>query len=178
MALPFDLNKCVDVLRRTPKVLSARLNDFDKEWSNLNEGGASWSVYNVVGHLIHGEKTDWIPRLEIILNHGTKVPFTPFDREAMLNQPQDISLNSTLDEFAILRRENLQRLIYFNLGSEDLQKQGMHPELGVVTVEQLLASWVVHDLSHLSQVNRVLAHQWKEQTGPWAQYMGALRSHS
>ncbi len=139
-----------------------------------NEGKDTWSPFDIVGHLIVGERTDWMPRARIILQHGEARPFDPFDRFAQAKESQGKSLEQLLDEFARLRRENLAALQALNLQPEDLARRGTHPELGVVTLSELLATWAVHDLTHLHQLSRVMAHQYRDAVGPWSAYLGVL----
>jgi len=171
------VQECTAVLSRTPVALDALLRDLPDSWISADEGPGTWSPYTVIGHLIHGEKTDWMPRVEIILEHGTARPFEPFDREAQLREkavPQP--LPALLGEFAALRRQNLARLEALALQPEHLVLQGMHPALGVVTLRQLLATWTAHDLSHLVQVGRVMAKRLKQEVGPWEQYLSVMGS--
>ena len=140
-----------------------------------NEGEQTWSPFDVVGHLIHGERTDWIPRLKIILKFGEAQPFQPFDRFAQMAASKDTTLAELLDTFERLRSDNIQELREMKLDSEDLRKRGKHPELGVVTVEELIATWVVHDLDHLGQITRTMAKQYRETVGPWRAYLSILK---
>jgi hypothetical protein len=140
----------------------------------FNEGDKTWSVFDVVGHLIHGEKTDWMPRARIILDFGDSRPFAKFDRLAQERDSKAKSLAELLDEFARLRAENLSELRNLNLRNEDLDRRGLHPELGSVNLSQLLATWAVHDLTHLHQISRIMAHQYQEAVGPWSAYLGVL----
>jgi hypothetical protein len=165
---------CAAVLERTPAALDALLRNLPDTWTNADEGPGTWSPYVVMGHLIHGEKTDWMPRVEIILEHGTARPFDPFDREAQLREETVPDLPALLDEFAALRRQNLARLEAIALRPEQLDLQGMHPALGVVTLRQLLSTWTAHDLSHLVQVGRVMAKRLKQEVGPWAEYLSVM----
>jgi uncharacterized damage-inducible protein DinB len=160
-----------DILRRTPSTLNLLLQDLSEPWLMTNEGPDTWSPYDVVGHLIHGEKTDWIPRARIILEHGESRAFTPFNREAMFKESKDKSINELLDTFTRLRAESLRELDELNLTPELLEKRGVHPELGGVTLSQLLATWVVHDLSHIGQIVRVMSKQYSEAVGPWKAYL-------
>jgi len=171
----FQLDDAVPVLRRTPGVLRALLADLSADWVHATEGDGTWSPYDVVGHLIHGERTDWIPRVEHVLRHGAAIPFAPFDREAMFTRSKGLPLAELLDTFAALREENLERLAGFALTGADLDRQGLHPELGVVTLGQHLATWTAHDLGHIAQVVRVLARQYREAVGPWRTYLSVLR---
>ena len=138
------------------------------------EGPGTWSPFDVVGHLIHGERTDWAPRVEHLLQHGDGVPFPPFDREAMFAASRGLSLSELLDTFARLRTESLVRVAVLGLTDADLTRRGKHPEFGVVTLGQHLATWVAHDLSHVGQVVRVMARQYSEAVGPWRAYLSIL----
>jgi hypothetical protein len=170
----FDLAEAIAVLGRTPATLNALLRGLPDVWVRGNEGKDTWSAFDIVGHLIVGERTDWMPRARIILQKGEARPFDPFDRFAQLKD-QDKSLEQLLDEFARLRRENLAALQALNLQPEDLTRRGRHPALGVVTLSELLATWAVHDLTHVHQLSRVMAHQYREAVGPWSAYLGVLQ---
>ena len=164
----------VPVLRRTPFVLTELLRDLPAPWIAATEGPGTWSPYDVVGHLIAGERTDWVPRVEHILRHGDAVPFPPFDREAMFTSSKGRSLAELLDEFAELRTRSLARLVAMNLTDDDLTRTGRHPAFGPVTLGQHLATWVAHDLTHISQIVRVMAHQYASAVGPWQAYLSIL----
>src|ERR1044072_7746535 len=153
--MKLELEDVRDILRRTPSILNLLLQDLPEPWLVTNEGPDTWSPYDVVGHLIHGEETDWIPRAKIILEDGESRAFTPFNREGMFEKWQGKSINELLDTFAQLRAESLTQLDELNLTPEMLGKRGLHPELGSVTLSQLLSTWVVHDLSHIGQIVRV-----------------------
>ena len=172
--MEFRFDEAIPILRRTPAVLRDLLQDLPATWINSREGPSSWSPFDVVGHLIHGERTDWVPRVEHILRHGDSVTFTPFDREAMFEASKGRTLDDLLDEFARLRRENLARLDALGLAEADLDRRGRHPEFGVVTMRQHLATWVAHDLGHISQVVRVMARQYTDAVGPWTAYLSIL----
>jgi hypothetical protein len=171
----FNLAEAVAVLTRTPASLDALLRGLPNIWTRNNEGKDSWSAFDIVGHLIVGERTDWMPRVRIILENGEARPFDPFDRFAQLNQSQGKSLEQLLDDFARLRKENLAALRALNLQPEDLTRRGRHPALGMVTLSELLATWAVHDLTHLHQLSRVMAHQYRDAVGPWGAYVGVLK---
>lgn len=173
--MEFDLNKAKEVLERTPALLSQMLVGLSDEWILSNEGANSWSPYDIVGHLIHGEKTDWIPRMEIFLSDSDEKTFEPFDRFAQFRNSQGKSLNDLLDEFAELRRKNLDILDSKKLSPADLQRKARHPALGQVLLSELLAAWVVHDLNHIAQISRTMAHQYRDEVGPWQEYMGILQ---
>lgn len=172
--MEFELVHATDVLRRTPATLNSLLRDLPEPWLVQNEGPQTWSPYDIIGHLIHGEQTDWIPRAQIILEHGESRAFEPFDRVAMFTASQGKSIGELLDRFAQLRAENLRELAALNLTAELLDKRGRHPELGVVTLRQLLSTWVVHDLGHVRQVVRVMSKQYREAVGPWTAYLSIL----
>jgi hypothetical protein len=177
--MPHNLDHTIALLARTPASLNAFLRDLPEAWTLCNEGEKNggektWSAYDIVGHLIHGERTDWMPRARIILEAGESRPFDPFDREAQSRESGGQSLPQLLDEFASLRSENLAALRALNLRPEDLDRRGRHPALGVVTLSQLLATWATHDLTHLHQLSRIMAHQYREAVGPWSAYLGVL----
>lgn len=172
--MDFDLEEALPVLRHTPAVLRALLAELPDQWTGATEGPGTWSPFDIVGHLIHGERTDWVPRVEHILRHSDAVPFPPFDREAMFTLSKGLSLATLLDTFAALRAENLVRLVALGLTPADLDRRGLHPELGVVTMRQHLATWTAHDLSHVAQIVRVMARQYKEPVGPWRAYLPLL----
>lgn len=172
--MEFRLDDALPVLQRTPAVLHALLLDLPGRWTAGNEGLGTWSPFDVVGHLIHGERTDWVPRVEHMLRHGDTLPFAPFDREAMFAASEGLSLTELLDTFGRLRAENLVRLAALRLSDADMARRGRHPEMGVVTIGQHLATWVAHDLGHLGQVVRVMARQYSEAVGPWRAYLPIL----
>lgn len=168
------LEESMAVLERTPGVLSAMLRGLPLPWILATEGPGTWSPYVVLGHLIHGEKTDWMARLEIILRDGTARTFDPVDREAQFRNGTERPLEDMLEEFTELRRANLERLSAFALRPEQLELQGTHPAFGTVTLRQLLAAWTAHDLAHTLQISRVMARRYREEVGPWAQYLSVL----
>jgi hypothetical protein len=172
--LTFSLAQARTQLARTPAILDVWLRDLPEAWLRANEGGESWSPFDVVGHYIHGEKADWIPRLKRILDHGTAVPFDKFDRFAQFRDSEGKPLSALLDEFAERRAASLAALDAFALTDADLDRRGLHPELGEVTVRNLLACWVAHDLDHLMQVARVLAHRHRDEVGPWRRYLRVI----
>jgi DinB family protein len=171
----FNLPATIAVLTRTPATLNALLRGLPDIWVQRNEGKDTWSAFDILGHLIVGERTDWMPRARIILQHGEARPFDPFDRFAQIKESRGKRLEQLLDEFAHLRTENLAALQALNLQPEDLKRRGKHPELGVVTLAELLATWAVHDLTHVHQLSRVMAHQYRDAVGPWSVYLGVLR---
>ena len=170
----FNLDDTITILERTPAAMGALLAGLPETWVRATEGDGTWSPYDVIGHLIHGERTDWIPRARHILAGETRA-FEPFDRMAQFTESQGKSLVELLTTFADLRRENVASLIAMNLTDVDLGRRGLHPELGGVTLGQLLATWVVHDLDHVAQVARTMAKVYKEATGPWSEYLSILR---
>lgn len=174
LGMDVKLDEALAVLERTPATLRTLLNEIPNAWVHGTEGEKSWSAYQIVGHLIHGEKTDWIPRTRMILEHGESKSFEPFDRFFMLKLPQDRPLKEMLAEFEELRKQNIKVLKSLKLKSSDLEKKGMHPELGSVTLSQLMATWVVHDLGHLAQLTRVMSKQYTEAVGPWREYLPVL----
>jgi len=172
--MQFDLAHAADVLRRTPGVLGALLDGADERWTRATEGSGTFSPFDNVGHLIDGEETDWIPRARIILSGGPDLRFEPYDRFRHYARNAGRSLPSLLAEFAALRRANLELLESWNLTPAELELSGDHPGLGRVTLRQLLAAWVVHDLGHIAQVARVMAKQYREEVGPWVPYLPVL----
>jgi len=168
---PFVLAEAVTLLANTPVTLDAMLRTLPDDWVAAHEGGETWSPHDVVGHLIHGERTDWVQRARVILEHGEAVPFDPFDRFAQFAASQGRTLASLLDEFAAARAQNLRELAALRLTDADLDRRGRHPALGVVTLRQLLATWVAHDLDHLVQISRVLAKLYSDEVGPWRAYL-------
>ena len=172
--MQFELVQAIEILQRTPATLNSLLRDLSEQWLVQNEGPDTWSPYDVMGHLIHGEETDWIPRAKMILEHGETRAFEPFDRVAMFEESKGKSIVELLDTFAQLRAENVRELQSMNLTSDLLDKRGRHPELGVVTLRQLLSTWVVHDLGHIRQIVRVMSKQYREAVGPWKAYLSIL----
>lgn len=177
--MEFTLSETTAILARTPATLDALLRSLPNTWVRGNEGlgkdgKPTWSPFDIVGHLIVGERTDWMPRARIILESGEARPFQPFDRFAQEKETQGKYIDQLLDEFASLRKENLVALKAMNLQPEELARRGKHPELGVVTLSELLATWAVHDLTHLHQLSRVMAHQYRDAVGPWKAYLGVL----
>lgn len=170
-----DLQDTVALLTRTPSTLDALLRGMPESWTMRSEGGDTWNAFDIVGHLIHGERTDWMPRLKLILASGDTRPFEPFDRVAQKRDSAGKSLVSLLDEFAHARAHNLDELRRLNLRAEDFARRGQHPSLGIVTLSQLLATWAVHDLTHLHQLSRVMAYQYRDLVGPWNAYLGVLK---
>jgi hypothetical protein len=170
-----NLQRTILLLARTPATLNTFLRDLPETWTLQNEGENTWSAFDVVGHLIHCERTDWMPRARTVLQFGESQTFGPFDRWGHARESQGKSLEQLLDEFANLRSENLDELRALNLQQQDLERRGRHPALGVVTLSELLATWAVHDLTHLHQISRVMAHQYRDAVGPWSEYLGVLQ---
>ena len=171
VTMDFDLQTAVPVLSRTPEVLDVLLRDLPSPWVSLTEGPNTWSPYDVVGHLIHGERTDWMPRAEHLLSLGEAIPFPTFDRFAQFEASKGKSLPELLDTFRELRTDSLRRLSALRLTAVDLGRTGQHPEFGRVTLGQHLATWVAHDLDHLVQIARVMGRQYTEAVGPWRKYL-------
>ena len=172
--MEFDIDQGTAVLTKTPTVLREMLSGLPPEWTEATEGPDTWSPYVVVGHLIHGERTDWIPRAQIILAQGASRQFTPYDRFAQFRESEGKSLEDLLDEFAALRATNLATLHGWRLDDTKLSLQGEHPAFGAVTLRQLLATWVAHDLGHIVQIARVMAKQYRGAVGPWQAYLSVL----
>ena len=172
--MDFDLPNGIAILGRTPRVFRAMLDGLSASWTDATEGPETWSPYVIVGHLIHGERTDWIPRAAIILAQGADRRFTPYDRFAQFHESKGQSLRDLLDEFARLRGENLQTLEGWRLTDAQLALPGGHPEFGSVTLRQLLATWVAHDLGHVAQTARAMAKQYRDAVGPWRAYLPVL----
>jgi len=172
--MKFDLDKSIQILERTPEILLTLLKDLPPDWIMANEGTVTWSPYDIAGHLIHGERTDWIDRLKIILSDSSDKSFSPFDRQAQISESKCKSMNDLLSEFKNLRLDNIKVLKELDLKEEDFDKEGIHPEFGKVTLSQLLSTWVVHDLDHLAQISRVMSYQYKDSTGPWKKYLRIL----
>ena len=172
--MEFNLADGIAILERTPATIRALLSGLESQWTDGDEGPDTWSPYIIVGHLNHGERTDWIPRARIILEQGANRRFTPFDRFAQFEESKGKSLAALLDEFDELRAQNLKILHEWSLTDEQLELEGEHPELGRVTLRQLLATWVGHDLGHIAQAARVMAKQYRDAVGPWRQYLPVM----
>jgi len=172
--MKYSVDKSYEILERTPAVLRSLLSNLDNEWIMNNEGADTFSPYDVIGHLIHGEKTDWVVRAKIILEFGLSKAFTPWDRFAQFQESKGKTVQQLLDEFETVRKENLAWLKSLNLSEVELDKKGIHPMLGEVTLRNLLATWVVHDLTHIAQITRVMAKQYKEEMGPWPEFFRIL----
>ena len=172
--MKYDFHKSTEILEKTPAVLRQLLDGLHSDWLMNNEGPDTFSPFDVLGHLVHGEKTDWTARVKLILEHGNTKAFEKFDRFAMYEESRGKTISELLDEFENLRKENLGWLRTLSLSASDLEKKGLHPVLGEVTLENLLATWVVHDLTHIAQISRVMAKQYKEGIGPWTEFFRIL----
>ncbi|MFN6962543.1 MAG: DinB family protein [Pyrinomonadaceae bacterium] len=172
--MEFKISDAVNILERTPATLNSMLLDLPGEWTSSNEGEGSWSPFDIVGHLIHGEEADWIPRARTILDRGEEATFEPFDREAMFTASKGRTMPELLATFVELRRRSLESLEQMKLTDELLSRRGTHPEFGTVTLGQLISTWVVHDHAHIAQIARVLAKQYREAVGPWRAYLSIL----
>jgi hypothetical protein len=172
--MSFDPSAGVPVLERTPRVLRAMLEGLPPEWIDADEGAGTWNPFAILGHLVHGERANWIPRARVILEHGPAMPFPPFDREAQFRDSAGRTLTGLLDELAELRTANLATLASWRLDERQLRLEGLHPEFGPVTLGQLLSTWVAHDLGHVAQTARVMAKQYREAVGPWRAYLPVL----
>jgi hypothetical protein len=170
----FQIEQAIEILSQTPETLNSLLRNLSNEWIESDADQEGWNPFDVVGHFIHGEKTDWIPRAKIILAQGENVTFVPFDRFAQFEKSKGKSLPDLLDEFADKRAKNVEILREMNLTDEQLQLKGIHPELGEVNLEQLLATWVVHDLNHIRQITNILAKKYADSVGVWKQYLSIL----
>ncbi|HYG53511.1 MAG TPA: DinB family protein [Flavobacteriales bacterium] len=166
--------RALEILKRTPGVLHNMLHGLPDAWTKVNEGPDTWSAYDVVGHLIHGEKTDWVPRLKIMLGNDNNKTFRPFDRFAQFKDSEGKPLNFLLEEFNVLCVQNIETLKTIGVNTSMYQMEGIHPDFGKVTVKELLAAWVVHDLGHIAQISRIMAKQLKIETGPWQEYLPVL----
>ena len=173
--IAFNLSDTIDILSRTPVSLNSLLVNLPESWVKNNEGENTWSPYDIIGHLIHGEKTDWIPRAKIILSDLEDKTFEPFDRFAQFENSKGKTLTELLNEFSLLRKQNIDILKSFNLTEAELEMEGNHPDLGKVSMRQLLAFWGVHDLSHIYQISRVLAKNYKSEVGPWSAYISIIQ---
>lgn len=169
--MSFSITKSIAILERTPNVLSSMLKNIPNDWVSCNEGPETWSAFDVIGHLIHGEKTDWMRRTKIILSDKTDKSFEAFDRFAQFKTKRGKSINDLIIEFARLRETNLEELKTLQINESDLKKTGNHPAFGPVSLKQLLATWVAHDLSHIAQISRVMAKHYREDIGPFIQYL-------
>lgn len=173
--MKYNIIKALEILENTPKVLYALLENLSDAWLFCNEGEDTWSAFDILGHLIHGEKTDWLPRVHIILNTSENKPFEPFDRFAQFKLSQGKTVSEMLNEFKRLRLQNTKSLRGLNLTENQLNLKGLHPELGEVSLKELLACWVTHDLGHIAQISRVMAKQYKTEVGSWIEYIPILK---
>lgn len=173
--MDFQIHQAIEVLSQTPSTVKSLLGNLSAEWIFASDGENSWNPFDVVGHYIHGEKTDWIPRAKIIMAQGENLTFEPFDRFAQSEKSKGKTLSELLETFAELRQRNIETLKSWNLTDQQLKLKGIHPELGEVTLEQLLATWVVHDLNHIRQIISVMAKQYAEDVGAWKEYLSILR---
>lgn len=171
----FSIEKSIAILERTPSALGTLLNNLSTDWTSYNEGEDTWSAYDIIGHLIHGEKTDWMIRVNIILADNPNKQFELFDRFAQFNNSKGKSLTQLLDEFTVLRNQNIEELRLKKLTSNELKAIGIHPAFGEITLSQLLATWVVHDLNHIAQISRVMAKHYQDEVGPWTAYLKILQ---
>lgn len=170
----YSIEKSLEILERTPAVLQSLLAGISDDWVMNNEGADTFSPYDVVGHLIHGEKTDWTARIKVILQYGHSKTFERWDRFAQYEDSKGKTLQQLLDAFMVIRKENIAWFKSLNLTEADFERKGMHPVLGEVTLRNLLSTWVVHDLTHLAQITRVMAKQYKEEMGPWPEFFRIL----
>jgi DinB superfamily len=170
-----DLQQTIALLTRTPAALDALLHGLPDEWTRQNEGPDTWSAFDVLVHLINCERTDWMPRVRVLLEFGESQPFPPFDRWGEIRESQGKPLSELLDVFAQLRTQNIAALQALELQSEDFARRGLHPSFGSVALSELLATWAAHDLNHLHQIARVMAHQYRQAVGPWSRYMGVMQ---
>jgi len=171
----FTFDDALPILRRTPATIDGLLRNLPDQWTRANEGPNTWSPFDVVGHLIHAERADWMPRVEHILEHGETRPFPVFDREGMFEASKGRALSELLDEFAVRRADSLERLDALHLSIADLSRTSRHPEFGAVTLGQHLSTWVVHDFTHINQIVRVMAKQYGDAVGPWRAYLSVLK---
>lgn len=174
--MSFHLQEALTLLGRTPATLSSLLADLPPAWHHSDYGSGTFSPFDVVGHLITGERTDWLPRIRTILLHGEHVPFSPYDRYAQFEASEGKSMHDLLRTFTTLRAANLREVEAMNLSPADLARTGRHPSLGMVTLENLLATWVVHDINHTAQICRGLATRYQHAIGPWHQYLGIYKA--
>ncbi|WP_045113191.1 DinB family protein [Microscilla marina] len=171
----FHLDKSIELLARTPQAYKELFTGLQYDWAHINEGANTWNAFDIVGHLIHGEQTDWVPRGRIILGNQADKTFVPFDRFAQEQLSVGKTMDELLEEFDQLRQANLQELKSWNLSPTDLAKTGIHPDLGTVTLQELLATWTIHDMAHLNQISRALVKHYAQDVGPWHQYIRLLK---
>lgn len=172
--MKYNINDAVAILSRSPAILREMLAGLDEQWITSNYGKDTFSPFDVLGHLVHGEKEDWLGRTKIILVHGQSRSFDDFDRYAMYEDSKDKTINVLLDEFESLRKANLKELEGLNISQDQLSLNGTHPQFGSVTLSQLLATWVAHDLHHIAQICKAMAYQYKDELGPWIEYIGII----
>jgi hypothetical protein len=173
--MEFDINKSLQILERTPKVVEVLLKDLDKDWIINTEGGETWNPYTVLGHLVWADKTDWMPRIKVMVDGASDHRFPPFDRFGQFEDSKGKSIDDLINEFKDLRKQNIEDLKNIVCDESVFDRTGIHPEFGEVTLQQLLATWVVHDFTHLSQIVRVMAKQYKDAVGPWKAYLSVLK---
>lgn len=176
MTIEFSIDKSLSILERTPFVIEMLLRDLPEDWAMNNEGEGTWSPFDIVGHLIHGEKTDWIPRIKIILSDPGNKTFEPFDRFAQFNDSKGRTLSELLIEFKLRRKSSIEILNSLKITDNHLGQTGIHPKFGSVTLRELLATWVAHDLNHIGQIVRVMAKQYRNEVGPWKEFLGILKT--
>lgn len=172
--MKYNIDKALEILEQTPNTLHSFLSNLSDEWIFSNEGENTWNAFDIIGHLIHGEKTDWIQRSQIILSHSDHKTFESFDRFAQFENSKGKTLHQLLEEFITLRTENLKKLKALKITESQFNLKAIHPELGEVTLKELLASWVTHDLGHIAQIARIMAKQYKDEVGPWSAYIPIL----
>ena len=172
--MEYTVQHGIEILERTPKILESFLKDLSDDWIMCNEGPDTWTAFDIVGHLIHGERTDWTQRLKIILSDDPDKTFTPFDRFAQFESSKGKSMHDLIEEFKKLRSENLNFFKSLKIQQDQFNLKAIHPSLGEVTLKELLASWVAHDLGHIAQISRVMAKQYKDEVGPWNEYLTVL----
>jgi hypothetical protein len=170
----FDLESAIEILGRTPLIMKAWVSNLPEAWSSYKHSEDNWSAFDILGHFIHGEKTNWIPRAKIILQQEGTKEFEPFDRFAQYDDSKGKTIETLLDEFVLLREKNLDILRGFDLKPADWERQGIHPEFGVVTLKELISTWVVHDLDHIAQLAGEMAKRYTDEVGPWGPYLGVL----
>ena len=176
MSIPFDLNEAISILEKTPKALIAQLSGLSEKWLHSNEGENSWSPIQILGHLVHGEETDWLPRAKIILSSESSKEFEPYDRFAQEKIYADKNGKELLTMFEKKRNSNIKELKKLTITEKELSLKGIHPEFGEITLKEMLSSWVVHDLGHIAQINRVMAKNYSDEIGPWKKYLTIVRS--
>ena len=172
--MKYSVDKALEILERTPKILKVCLEHLSDDWIYCNEGSETWSAFDVVGHLIHGEKTDWISRLKTVLSESENKTFKPYDRFAQFEESKGKTMHQLLEEFSVLRDQNLLFFKSLNISENDFNKKAIHPSLGEVNLKNLLSTWVTHDLGHIAQISRVMAKQYKNEVGPWIEYISIL----